>query len=577
MADLKTYLGISDTDIKSVSGLPANDTKTILGSKLNLCDEYKAIYNTMTVKPPVKLALAQNEFVEREIASGRWAKIDHLVIRESHDPTAALINWKSPDKKETVSGNPFWYPMVGYMPDGVDDFINSGFNPTLATNFKLTNSFYGCYFHTPMLNHSIGGYTTGKVTALCANVNDDGFAGAYVHAKNTYSAPAESSIDKGFIFATRDGANSLQLYCNKTRYTGTTASTGLADLNFYTLGGINGNNVLKNTNTSLISMVVYGAFLTEQEIGDFQDSYSILQAVAEQVKHERFTAIDIASKKQLTIPTYVAGNNEVVHPAVVDCGANWNGYRYWMAITPYPETDNQYENPEIYCSDDGETWIVPDGLTNPVVPSPEGIAYNADPFLFFENNKMYLGWSVNDQEPGPATYLMESSDGVTWTNKTEIANAALYGGIYCAIGSLVKVGSTYYLYYTADSGITIRVSSTNIYGPYSNIEAVSITVPDGYKKNHTSVKYYNGKFYMIVPVLLEENSGPCDYVYFARSNDGLTFTRSEYPILQKTESWEHKYYMTVFENIGNKLKLFYIYYTSTGDWYLASADFYIND
>ena len=30
------------------------------------------------------------------------------------------------------------------------------------------------------------------------------------------------------------------------------------------------------------------------------------------------------------------GTGHVVHPDVVDAGAPFRGYRYWMAMTPYP-------------------------------------------------------------------------------------------------------------------------------------------------------------------------------------------------------------------------------------------------
>ena len=71
-------------------------------------------------------------------------------------------------------------------------------------------------------------------------------------------------------------------------------------------------------------------------------------------------------------------------------GNAWNGYRYWMAMTPYPNAQNAYENPSIVVSDDGETWIEPPGISNPIVPYPGAGYYNSDPCLVKAGNLLYL-------------------------------------------------------------------------------------------------------------------------------------------------------------------------------------------
>jgi hypothetical protein len=113
------------------------------------------------------------------------------------------------------------------------------------------------------------------------------------------------------------------------------------------------------------------------------------------------------------IPTGEA-SGECTHPSVLDAvqilGKDWNGYRYWMAFTPYPGNDERrfrLENPSIVASHDGEHWQEPEGVRNPLVRPPGpidlirtlravklsrhlprylrgtilGIGYNADPAL----------------------------------------------------------------------------------------------------------------------------------------------------------------------------------------------------
>jgi len=89
-----------------------------------------------------------------------------------------------------------------------------------------------------------------------------------------------------------------------------------------------------------------------------------------------------------------------------------------MAVTPYPNGNERYENPSIYASDDGESWSVPRGLTNPLARSAAG--HLSDPDLLFDDatgqlvlyyrdSVVRLGAHVSDD-----VYRMTSDDGVRW-------------------------------------------------------------------------------------------------------------------------------------------------------------------
>jgi hypothetical protein len=120
----------------------------------------------------------------------------------------------------------------------------------------------------------------------------------------------------------------------------------------------------------------------------------------------------------LTIPTY-DGSGQAMHPSVVYFPDGWNGYKYWMAMTPLPYDNEDFENPSIVASNDNLSWEVPPGLTNPLIfkPPPWG-SYNADPELVYndDTNELWLYflryWSdIGQNKLG----LMKSGDGVNWT------------------------------------------------------------------------------------------------------------------------------------------------------------------
>ena len=118
-------------------------------------------------------------------------------------------------------------------------------------------------------------------------------------------------------------------------------------------------------------------------------------------------------------PTY-DGSGNTVHPDVIDFRtshgvAQWCGYRFWMAHTPYPNSSSVHENPSIIASNDGITWETPDGLNNPIYPRP-ATGWNSDTDLTFdpvtsELVLIFRGYDTADPFPH---FTARSSDGVSW-------------------------------------------------------------------------------------------------------------------------------------------------------------------
>ena len=73
------------------------------------------------------------------------------------------------------------------------------------------------------------------------------------------------------------------------------------------------------------------------------------------------------------------------HPKVIFFSKFFNGYKYWMAYTPYPKADATKENPCIIVSNDLIHWITPQGMINPL-DAPiisNSLSYNSDTHFLF--------------------------------------------------------------------------------------------------------------------------------------------------------------------------------------------------
>lgn len=238
-----------------------------------------------------------------------------------------------------------------------------------------------------------------------------------------------------------------------------------------------------------------------------------------------------ATKSQLSLTTY-DGSGETIHPSVVAIAAGWNGYKYWMANTPLPQSQgspSDYENPSIWASNDGVTWDVSAGLTNPIVAKPVG-GYNSDTDIFYNSadNKLYVIWK--DSTGGNVIKIISSSDGITWGNihivltrgASEIENRS---------PSLIKIGSKYYIYYeTDDDGAytnsrIMRASCNTIDGTYGNKETITAPVNVGYHWWHFDISYINGLYWICASQTIGNSSGD---IYILRSIDGITFVNDGY-------------------------------------------------
>ncbi len=104
------------------------------------------------------------------------------------------------------------------------------------------------------------------------------------------------------------------------------------------------------------------------------------------------------AQQPLRIPTY-DGSGQVVHPSVIDFLNEyrieaWSGYRYWMVLTPYPYSQDQYENPSLYASHDGFTWGVPQNISNPLITASnigdKGFLFDPDMIYNPDSDQLWI-------------------------------------------------------------------------------------------------------------------------------------------------------------------------------------------
>lgn len=229
------------------------------------------------------------------------------------------------------------------------------------------------------------------------------------------------------------------------------------------------------------------------------------------------------AKIPLSLPT-ADGEPSVTHPDVVLFDEPWNGYRYWMAYTPYP--DAARENPHIAASNNGVDWEEPAGITNPIVTLSEvqadGYTYNSDTDLVITpDNKLRCYYRL----VGTAIFYKESADGVSWgaaveTNlsSTESANLMSPAIVYDQVNSIYKMWV-----------INFPLEGLNELNQYESADGITWTGPTAcswpdYNIWHLDVIYIAGKYHALFCGDPTERSQ--SHLFYSVSDDGVTWTGS---------------------------------------------------
>lgn len=276
---------------------------------------------------------------------------------------------------------------------------------------------------------------------------------------------------------------------------------------------------------------------------------------------------------RLNIETYLAGNNQPTHPSVYTFDTSWNGYKYWMAYSPYPNGNGEEENPCIAVSNDLYYWETPGTLANPIADNEEtGCDELKDPHILYRKDLdrievWYLGrlsQRLGGSEDDHLLLLRKYSfDGVTWSDyeiMTEIDY--LSPSIIWDREKYQMWAIGYDLYGT--SGTISYQESKDGYN-WTNKTLCSINGENtGISIWHGSVTEYNGTYYMC----FIDNKGK-QKIFCCTSYDGIQFYNAQ-SIIENNNFWRNLYRPFLWYD-GNQYICIYGVVNAANEWYITMS------
>ena len=265
----------------------------------------------------------------------------------------------------------------------------------------------------------------------------------------------------------------------------------------------------------------------------------------------------------LNIKTYEGGKNQPTHPKVLYFKNGWNGHKYWMCYTPYPNNNNDEENPCITYSDDGYNWSEV-GISNPIDrPVPKN--YFSDPHLVYREDTDTLEcWyreCNNDRYSSDYNkemiWRMTSTDGLTWGNKQELFtyNDKMDSVISPSIIYDEGKYKIWIVYKRQSLKYYESVDGTN----WEYIRDIQVNPPDNFKVWHFDI-IKTSKGYEFVGCY-QYNGKPDgnNYIYYSKSSDNITYS---YPVRVlangPTDSFDDlELYRPCLLEVENKYMMYY--------------------
>ena len=250
---------------------------------------------------------------------------------------------------------------------------------------------------------------------------------------------------------------------------------------------------------------------------------------------------------KLTIPT-PDGTGQAVHPKVLDTGTpGWNGWRYWMAMTPYAFADDALEDPCLIVSQDGTTWQPAPDAPTPMDDQPGSPGhYNSDTHLVLRDGTMYAIWRTSKNGSAPDRISWRTStDGKTWTPAHVIYEGGALGTVWGQMVSpaLIPEGDGWRMYLVAVNAHPNRLvyvtttAATPTPGDWSAPVRCTIDGGDqhipGRDVWHIDVVQDGGGYLALINDCIPRTGGIDGDLILARSTDGTTWTSGRGPLLPR--------------------------------------------
>lgn len=281
---------------------------------------------------------------------------------------------------------------------------------------------------------------------------------------------------------------------------------------------------------------------------------------------------NVNARDYLDIVSY-DGSNQGCHPKVLYFPNKWNGWKYWMVFTPYPNGNDKYENPSVLVSQTGHKWVTPKGLINPVVSGlNQNNCHLSDPHILFneKTNAMELWYRATYFDVEDRIIRVTSKDGVNWSSSQDMIH--FYGVRECFSPTVIFEDNKYKMWYV-DQNLKCMYIQSGDGTHWSPPKEVGLNLTDSYVPWHIDViKTDLGYEVLVSAFKLKEAVLNNRVLMWGTSTDGLSFNNLSTILIpaKNNDSWDNKQiYRSTFIKVNGVYKVFYSAMNKKNEWHIG--------
>lgn len=298
-------------------------------------------------------------------------------------------------------------------------------------------------------------------------------------------------------------------------------------------------SMIGTTGSSVNQSVIYDGFgYCPPPFGLVRQDYTI----SDDSWIDKFSVYDVP---ETPLITPYDPRNGVVHPYLIEFTGKFRGYKYFLAITPYDNSEDWMENPCVYGSNDLITFDLLDGFEQPLAHKPDGNGHLSDVAFAYDprSGELICLWRKSMRKPDGNTLesiqYRTTKDGYNWTDERQMFEVYKWDDMILSPALVFDPETEYWHMYTVadrdELGVRrIRHRKSKDLDNWSLFDYDTIPHPESIQAWHLEVRYIGDKLAML---LNDQHSGK---LFFGVSDDFVNFTISEESLLKNSAKESYK-------------------------------------
>ena len=207
--------------------------------------------------------LLVSDYIDSLQLSGVWDNSDCLYEACMPTEQQATLNWIGNNYSLTNVNSTTFTAYEGFTGNGTNMYLNTGFNPTLASgNYTTTSAIFGISLDSVALSSEYHGVTDGSVNTFIL----PSFGGNAIIRVNSNSNATASNTNLNEIFvANRQNSSQQELYVGKSRTLDAQSFNGIPNREFYILCRNNGGTAA-GFSSNTVNGAIIGGGLTQAQV-----------------------------------------------------------------------------------------------------------------------------------------------------------------------------------------------------------------------------------------------------------------------------------------------------------------------